>query len=61
VLVGDLEGYVHLLSREDGSLVGRTRVGEAPITAAPVVADGVAYVLGDEGELAALTVPGSGR
>jgi outer membrane protein assembly factor BamB len=60
VLVGDLEGYVHLLAREDGTLAGRTRVGDGPITAAPVVVDGVAYVLGDEGDLAALTVPGAG-
>ncbi|MGD2082455.1 MAG: outer membrane protein assembly factor BamB [Chromatiales bacterium] len=59
VLVGDFEGYVHLLSREDGSLVGRTRVGEGPITVAPVVADGIVYVLGDEGDLAALRLPAS--
>jgi len=31
VLVGDLEGYVHILSAADGRLVGRTRVAKKPI------------------------------
>ena len=42
---------------DDGSLVGRTRVGRAPITAAPRVVGEVLYVLGDAGELAAMTAP----
>ena len=36
--VSDLEGYVHLLSREDGSMVGRIRPGdEAGIRVPPLV------------------------
>lgn len=31
VAVGDLEGYVHLLSQDDGSFVGRTQLGSKPI------------------------------
>lgn len=54
VAVGDFEGYVHFLSAEDGSLVGRTRVGSAPITHGILVAEGVLYVMGDDGDLAAL-------
>ncbi len=54
VAVGDFEGYVHLLSSADGALVGRTRVGSDPITRGVLVADGVLYVMGDGGELAAL-------
>lgn len=54
VAVGDFEGYVHFLSTEDGSLVGRTRVGSAPITHGILVADGILYVMGDDGDLAAL-------
>jgi outer membrane protein assembly factor BamB len=54
VVVGDLEGYVHLLSAQDGSLVARTRVGSSPISAQPRVVDGVLYVLGDAGSLAAI-------
>ncbi len=57
ILVGDLEGYVHWLSREDGSLVARTRVGDDPISTPPIVRDGVAYVYGDGGNLAAFRGP----
>lgn len=35
LIVGDAEGYVHVLSRADGSLVARARVGGA-IVAAPI-------------------------
>ena len=31
VAVGDVEGYVHVLSREDGSFIGRIRTDESPI------------------------------
>ena len=53
VLVGDYEGYVHWLHQLDGRILGRHRVGGAPITAAPVVRDGVVYVYGDGGSLSA--------
>lgn len=60
VAVGDFEGYLHWLDRNDGSLVGRSRVGSAPITTGLWVDDGVLYVLGDGGELAALRPPARG-
>ena len=56
IVVGDFEGYLHWLAREDGRLLGRTRVGKAPITTTPLVVDGVAYIYGDGGEMAAITV-----
>lgn len=31
VVVGDLEGYVHLLSREEGKFVGRIQLGSDPV------------------------------
>lgn len=31
VVVGDLEGYIHLLSQDDGSFVGRNQLGSDPI------------------------------
>lgn len=34
--VGDFEGFVHLLDRETGRIVGRTRVGPTPIIAPPL-------------------------
>ncbi|MFQ6334085.1 outer membrane protein assembly factor BamB [Methylophilus sp. 3sh_L] len=33
VAVGDLEGYVHLLSQDDGSFVGRLQLGSKPLMA----------------------------
>lgn len=56
VAVGDYEGYVHLLSSEDGSLIGRTRVGSKPITRGMLVANGRLYVQGNGGDLEALTL-----
>jgi outer membrane protein assembly factor BamB len=40
VAVGDAEGFVHLLSRENGSFVGRTATDGGPIGSAPVRVDG---------------------
>ena len=37
VVVGDFEGYLHVLSREDGSLVARIRTDGSPIEFAPVM------------------------
>jgi outer membrane protein assembly factor BamB len=58
VVVGDFEGYLHWLSPQDGRLVARSRVGSAPITAQPRAADGTLFVLGEDGDLAALRVAG---
>ena len=57
-MVGDYEGYLHILSAEDGDIVGRIRVGSDPISTPPMVANGVAYVLGDGGSLAAISLSG---
>jgi outer membrane protein assembly factor BamB len=40
VIVGDYEGYVHLLSREDGSFAGRIATDGSAIGAPPVALDG---------------------
>jgi outer membrane protein assembly factor BamB len=58
IVVGDFEGYLHWLSPEDGQMLARTRVGESSISTPPVIDGSVAYVLGDGGELAAITVSG---
>jgi outer membrane protein assembly factor BamB len=39
VIVGDYQGYVHLLSRDDGSFLGRTATDGSAIAAAPVALD----------------------
>ncbi len=58
LMVGDYEGYLHILSAEDGDIVGRIRVGSDPISTPPTVVNGVAYVLGDGGSLAAISLSG---
>ena len=51
--VGDFEGYLHLLSRLDGSIAGRVRVDSDGIAAAPVAVFGERLlVLGAGGTLA---------
>ena len=45
VVVGDSTGLVHLLSREDGSLLNRLNTDGSPIVAAPVVAGNTLVVV----------------
>jgi len=53
VVVGDYAGYIHLLSRTDGSVAGRIRVDSDGIQAAPVaLPDDRLLVLGAGGKLA---------
>ena len=56
VLVGDLEGYVHLLARSDGRLQGRVRLAKGAIQAPPMVIGGRVIVLGADGTLSASTL-----
>ncbi len=56
VAVGDLEGYLHLLSQVDGRFVGRTRIDSKGMRAAPLVDGGWLYVYGNGGKLVALTI-----
>lgn len=56
VVVADFEGYLHLLSREDGKLLGRLRVAKSAITTPPIVVADVAYIYAEGGEMVAVTV-----
>ena len=54
--VGDFEGYVHILSREDGEFMARYRFGSEAIRA-PILSQGnVMYVSSQNGRLVALRV-----
>lgn len=53
VVVADAQGYVHLLSRDDGHVAGRVELDGKGIRARPVVVDDVLYVYGSSGKLAA--------
>ncbi|MDX1434369.1 MAG: outer membrane protein assembly factor BamB [Gammaproteobacteria bacterium] len=56
VVVGDFEGYVHWLDRDDGSFAARAHVDSSGILAAPVATPEALYVYGAGGELSALKV-----
>lgn len=56
LVVGDFEGYLHALSQDDGSLVGRLELDDSPIEESPTVYDDVLYVYTSSGKLAAVTV-----
>ena len=58
VAVGDLEGYVHLLSRYDGSIKARVMVDKKGIQEQPLVNNDILYVYGNSGKLAAFRLPG---
>jgi outer membrane protein assembly factor BamB len=45
VIVGDFEGYVHLISREDGSFVGRLATDGSAIGAPPVALDLTSFLV----------------
>ena len=45
VVVGDVQGYVHLLSREDGSFAGRIATDGSAIGATPVAIDSNTFVV----------------
>lgn len=50
VMVGDFEGYLHVLSREDGSMVARIKTDSSPIPSMPVVlGDGLTLQTKDGG------------
>ena len=56
VLVGDEEGYLHVLAQSDGRMMGRRKVDGKGLRTAPFISDSVVYVLGNSGRLAAYEV-----
>lgn len=58
VAVADFQGYVHLLSRSDGDLVGRVRADGKGVLAPLVVDNEILYVYGNSGTLTAYRIAG---
>ena len=56
VVVGDAEGYVHLLRKDDGRVVGRVRPASSPIIADPQRAGGSVVIQTRDGNVAAVGV-----
>ena len=55
VVVGDAEGYVHVLAQSDGRFVARRKLGDG-LRSKLLEADDVLYALADNGELEALRI-----
>lgn len=51
VAFGDFDGYVHLLSRQNGEVIGRLKTDGSPITTAPVLAGRLLIVATGDGNL----------
>jgi outer membrane protein assembly factor BamB len=56
VAVGDYQGYIHFLSREDGALLGRVATDGSPIQSAPVIAGSNLIFQTQAGTVTALAV-----
>ncbi|WEF33522.1 outer membrane protein assembly factor BamB [Pseudoduganella chitinolytica] len=56
VAVGDYQGYVHLLSREDGAMLGRVSVDGSAIKSVPIVAGSNMIFQTQNGTVAAIAV-----
>lgn len=56
VLVGDFEGYLHWVSRDNGRFIARTRISKSPIRSKPIVQDDLVFVRAIDGTLSALRV-----
>jgi outer membrane protein assembly factor BamB len=57
VVVGDLEGYVHLISREDGSFAARIETDGSAISAPPLALDATSFLVQTrDGGIFAITV-----
>ena len=56
IVVGDFEGYLHVMAKEDGRLVGRTNLGKQPIQTSPSPSAAISYIVDTSGRLAAYTI-----
>lgn len=56
IVVGDAEGYLHWLSKQDGHFIARVQVNNSGIIATPVVNNGTLYAVTKDGHLAAYTL-----
>ncbi len=56
VVVGDAEGYLHWISKQDGHFAARVFVNRSGILATPIVSDNTLYVYTKDGRLAAYTL-----
>ena len=56
VLVGDEEGYLHVLAQSDGRFLGRRKIDGDGVRSPMIVADDTVYLLTNGGQLTALAI-----
>lgn len=56
VVVGDDDGYLHVLAQSDGRFMGRKKMGGGGLRTNMLVADGILYSLSNDGRLSALSI-----
>ncbi|MDC8802127.1 outer membrane protein assembly factor BamB [Halomonas pacifica] len=56
LVLGDFEGYLHLLEARNGELAGRTRINRSGIMLRPLTEGRQIHVLANDGRLEALTI-----
>lgn len=59
VVVGDFEGYLHVMDKADGHIVGRGRFGNR-ISLQPLIRDNHILVLSEDGQLSSLSIVAGG-
>ncbi|HLF66437.1 MAG TPA: PQQ-binding-like beta-propeller repeat protein, partial [Gammaproteobacteria bacterium] len=52
IVVGDFEGYVHILRMDTGQIIGRTQIDSKPIHTPVLAWDDSLFVLSSSGKLA---------
>ena len=55
IVVGDLEGYLHWISKKTGEFTARERLCKDPVIAKPIVVGKIVYAYCSDGRLAAYT------
>ena len=53
VMMGDKQGYVHLLNQNSGEMISRIRHDSSPVSAAPIASSGVIIIASQGGKIAA--------
>ncbi len=56
VIVGDIEGYTHWISRQDGRFIARKKVADAAINSKPIIKNGLVFITATDGTLTALRI-----
>ena len=56
ILIGDFEGYVHALSKQDGTIIGRKKVTSGTVHSAGTATSSQVHVIQQGGQLAAIAV-----